>query len=112
VRALAATRVNYGHELVYRLITGSQISLLLAANTPSPPDVMGAQAIYEQAKNMFPDMYKQFSFDVWLRYPIHVGLLRYESLIPNQPAVYRITTIGQDFLHYLVNNGLTAMKPG
>jgi hypothetical protein len=112
IRALAASRTNHQHEIVYRIITGFQINLLLAANTPAPPDIMAAQTIYDQATTMYPDLYKNFPFDAWLRYPMTAGLLRADNSTPGQAIVYRITLLGQDFLHYLINSGLTATKYG
>jgi hypothetical protein len=62
--------------------------------------------MYETAKTAYPDIYKDFSFETWIRFPINAGLMREEA------TVLRITPLGQDFLHYLVQNSLTNPKHG
>jgi hypothetical protein len=106
IRAIAVTRVMRGHEMVYRVITGSQLDLMLKANSASPPNMDKAREIHDVAKSAFPDLYKEFSFETWVNFPIHSGLLREEA------SILRITPLGQDFLHYLINNSLTNPKYG
>ena len=108
IRTLALVRIARAHEITYRLITGSQLELLLRANTPTPPTVAQAQQMYEAAKAAFPDAYRQFPFETWRDYPINIGFLKGETL--NNDAILRITPLGQDFLHYLVDNNLTGQK--
>jgi hypothetical protein len=110
VRAIAVARINHAHEMTYRIIMGSQISLLLFANTNAPPDLQHARALYDQATVSFPELYTNFSFENWVQYPINVGLAGLDNAVP--PSRIRITAIGQDFLHYLVSNGLTYPKYG
>jgi hypothetical protein len=105
LRVVAVWRVWHGHEKAYRLITGSQLELLLRANT-APLKMDMARQMYEAAKANYPDMYREFSFETWVTFPINAGLLREEA------SVLRITLLGQDFLHYLVSNSLTNPKPG
>ena len=106
IRDAAMSRVERGHEIVYRLILGSQIGLLLQANTASPPNTDSARDMYEAAKTAYPNFYKDFSFEAWSRFPINAGLVREEA------SVLRITPLGQDFLHYLVRSSLTNPKQG
>jgi hypothetical protein len=110
IRAVAVNRVMRGHEIVYRLILGSQIELLLAANTAPLPNMVRAHQIFDAAKARFPDLYTNFSFEAWLHYPLNNVLLKIETLGVEQ--VLRITPFGQDFLHYLVTNNLTSPKAG
>ena len=49
IRIIASWRVMHSHEVTFRLIMGSQIALLLEANTPAPPDLERARGLYEQA---------------------------------------------------------------
>lgn len=111
VRGIAATRVARAHEIAYRLILGSQINLLLAANSSAPPDMEAVRAAYEAAKSSFPSVYENFSFDTWLNWPINSGLLMVDQSNPAR-SILRITPTGQDFLHYLVTNSLTSHKAG
>jgi hypothetical protein len=110
-RGIAIFRVARAHEAIYRLILGSQITLLLQANS-APPDMVRARAIYDAAKEAFPDFYTNFDFDNWVGFPVNMGFLRLEDFGIERPAVLKITPLGQDFLHYLVSNSLTTPKPG
>lgn len=97
------------HDAIYRLIFGSQLGLLLQANTGAPPNMEQARTVYDNAATNFPDIYSDFSFDAWLDFPRRMGLVRIE-LVADRPALIRITPMGRDFLHYLVNSGLTESK--
>jgi hypothetical protein len=111
IRAVAGWRIARAHEVVYRLIVGSQITILLQANTASPPNLNSVREIYDTAKATFPDMYTSFIFETWIHFPVSMGLLRMEPA-GTDPAILKITPLGQDFLHYLINNSLTAPKYG
>jgi hypothetical protein len=111
IRGLVMTSVMRTHDAVYRLIFGSQLDLLLQANTPSPPNTEQARAMYDVAAANFPEMYTDFSFDAWLDFPIRMALLRVEP-VANRPALIRVTPLGRDFLHYLVNSGQTERRAG
>ena len=110
IRAVAVNRVMRGHEIVYRLILGSQIELLLAANAAPQPNMVRAHQIYDSAKSAFPVVYANFSFEAWLHYLLNNVLVQHEQLGVEQ--ILRITPLGQDFLHYLVDNNLTSRKAG
>jgi hypothetical protein len=110
MRTVALFRLARSHEIVYRLITGSQIGLLLQANTALPPNLSQAQQMYDSAKATHPEMYRDFSFETWHNYPINTGLLTRDTLRGEQ--ILRITPLGQDFLRYLIDNNLTSPKAG
>jgi hypothetical protein len=111
IRAVAANRIQHAHEIVFRLVLGSQISLMLLANTPNPPTTEKAREIFDQAKAQFPAIYHNFTFEAWRHFPINVGLLRTE-VTETGVTVFKITPAGRDFLHYLVDNSLTDGKVG
>lgn len=111
LRGAAAFRVARGHEVTYRLIVGSQINVLLEANTGVPPNVDRAREIYNAAAASWPDIYRSFAFETWFHFPVNSGLLRIDPAGAG-PSILRITPLGQDFLHYLVNNSLTGPKAG
>jgi hypothetical protein len=111
IRTVAANRIQHAHEIVFRLVLGSQISLLLLANTPNPPTTEKAREIFDQAKAQFPAIYHNFTFEAWRHFPINVGLLRTE-VTETGVTVFKITPAGRDFLHYLVANSLTDGKIG
>ena len=111
IRFAAAGRVQRAHEIAYRLVLGSQINLMLLANTPNPPTTEKAREIFDQAKSAFPTIYNNFEFEAWRQFPINAGLLRMD-VTPAGVTVFRITPAGRDFLHYLVENALTEGKVG
>lgn len=108
VRALARTRIEKNHETNYRLIVGSQLSLLLQANTPAHLTYTAAHAIYDAASIQYPDMYPKFDFDNWISWPKNAGLIEIEGTSPDSKI--QITAYGRDFLQYLVAYGLTSPK--
>jgi hypothetical protein len=111
IRAVAVNRVMAGHESIYRLILGSQLELLLAANSGVPPDLARAHEIFNNAKATFPSIYTNFAFEGWLHWVTSTtGLMSLQSFGAQQ--VLRTTPLGKDFLHYLVASGLTSPKPG
>lgn len=57
MRAAAVFRVMRDHEIAYRLILGSQIDLLLAANTAPLPNMARARETFDAAKARSPDIY-------------------------------------------------------
>jgi hypothetical protein len=111
IRTAAVFSVQRAHEITYRVILGSQINLMLLANTPNPPTTEKAREIFDQAKSAFPAIYTNFEFEAWSQYPIRAGLLRMEATTADV-TVFRITPTGRDFLHYLVENALTEGKVG
>jgi hypothetical protein len=115
IRIVAHWRVMYGHEVTYRMIVGSQITLLLLANTISPPNTAKARELYEVARTTYPEIYTNFTFETWINWPVMRGLLiRHVSdeAVSSDVVLFKITPLGQDFLLYLFNNSLTAGKVG
>jgi hypothetical protein len=110
IRGLASERLSRLHEMHYRLITGSQLNLLLQLNTGLPFKLSDARGIYDNAKTNHPVLYTNFSFEDWINWPKNVGLIQFAEMRPT--ALVTITPAGRDFLLYLVANGLTGDKPG
>jgi hypothetical protein len=111
IRGAAVARLEKAHETTYRLIMGSQIGLLLQANTGATFEVDAARAIYGEAKTKYPEIYKAFEFEAWLNWPANIGLIKIDRGASNQSKI-TITDLGKDFLHYVVAAGLTAGKIG
>jgi hypothetical protein len=111
IRSIAIARMERTHEMHYRLILGSQIELMMLANTPLPPTESRARELYDRAKATFPAIYSTFSFESWSQWPMNAGLLRAEKTSAGS-TVFRTTPMGRDFMHYLVDNSLTAGKAG
>jgi hypothetical protein len=110
IRGAAIARLERAHEMTYRLIMGSQIALLLQANTGANFDVGVARAIYDEAKAKYPEIYKTFEFETWLNWPANTGLMKIDR--DALKSAITITDVGRDFLHYLVGGGLTSGKIG
>ena len=70
-----------------------------------------ARSIFEAAKAAYPAIYDGFPFETWVSYLANVGFVRIEAA-GTEPSVLKITTLGQDFLHYLINHSLTSGKAG
>jgi hypothetical protein len=111
IRGVAVARLERAHETTYRLIMGSQIGLLLQANSATPVDLEAARGIYDAAKATYPEIYKTFDFDNWLKWPANSGLTQLETNASGK-TIIKITDIGKEFLHYLVQVGLTTPKIG
>jgi hypothetical protein len=111
IRGAAVARLERAHEITYRLILGSQISLMLQANSALPVTVEAARAIYDEAKEKNPEIYKTFDFDNWLAWPKNTGLTKLEQDASNKTLI-KVTDVGRDLLHYLINSGLTSSKAG
>jgi hypothetical protein len=110
IRIAAIARLERAHEATYRVIMGSQLSLLLQANAVPHVDFDGARSIYNEAKARYPDLYKTFEFETWVGWLSHSGLTETKGPL-NSPQI-TITDIGKEFLHYLVHAGLTTPKYG
>jgi hypothetical protein len=80
---------------------------MLLARSAAPPDERRARQLYDAAAAAFPDLYRNFAFEDWIRFPINAGLLH-----PHPNGMIRTTPAGEDFLVYLVRNGLTTPKAG
>jgi hypothetical protein len=106
IRAWALADYRHAHEITFRTLLGSQINLLHAAASVSPPDAQAARAIFDRAKVEYPALYEGFSYEMWLNYPVTRGLVHMDG------ARIRATLTGQDFLKYLVDFGLTFPKVG
>ncbi|WBL76040.1 hypothetical protein I3J27_23765 [Bradyrhizobium xenonodulans] len=110
VRGLAIEQIRRIHETNYRIILGSQIALLLKLNTGATIRLSDARELYEQTKKNHPGLYENFMFSEWVMWPKNVGLINFPDIAETSPVT--ITPAGKDFLHYLVETGLTGEKPG
>jgi hypothetical protein len=84
--------------------------LLLRLNTGAPVRNVEAREIYERAKKEFPALYEAFPFDDWVKWPKNAGLLTQAD--ETNTGLLAITPAAKDFLHYLVDHGLTGDKFG
>lgn len=107
VRYLAGMQIAFGFEEVYRLIWGSQLSLLHYLNTRVDGDpVEAVRPFYTLAASQYPDAYNGYSFEAWL------GFLRDQVLVREDAGRLRITVRGREFLTYLTRMGRSLNKAG
>ncbi len=107
LRYLAAAAIALGFEMSYRIIWGSQLSLLNYLN--SQPDGQPAEALrpfYVSASSQYPESYKTYSFEQWL------GFLKSQLLVREDGGQIRITVRGREFLTYLTRMGISYNKAG
>ena len=107
VRHLAGMQIAFGFEETYRLIWGSQLSLLDYLN--SQVDGQPAEALrpfYTLAASQYPEAYTGYSFEAWL------GFLRDHLLVREDSGRLRVTIRGREFLAYLTRMGRSRNKAG
>ena len=105
IRYLAGMTIAMGFEESYRLIWGSQLSLLSYLN--SQPDGQPAEALrpfYTLALSQYPEAYDAYSFEAWLSF------LKDHLLLREDGGRLRITVRGREFLAYLTRMGRTYAK--
>ncbi|UPJ53351.1 hypothetical protein IVB30_19765 [Bradyrhizobium sp. 200] len=103
IRAFSLADLHRDFEVTYRIIFGSQIDLLLAANAGSIDDAT-ATAMFENLKSVYPNVHSGAAFETWLSYPLNAGLIK------RKDGRIFSTQRGKEFMQYLVDVGLTAAK--
>lgn len=83
-------------ESIYSMIYGSQIRLLEKLNTLQPQTRDSLKFFYDYARNTNPKFYENYAYDSYLNF------LFANNLIRDDESVIKITTLGLDFLKYLV----------
>jgi len=106
IRYVAALSIAYSFSEVYRIIWGSQISLLDYLNTQSTQPVNALRVFYNSGVARYPLSYSSYSFEQWLAF------LKTHLLLRDDNAMISITVRGREFLTYLTSEGLTKNKIG
>jgi hypothetical protein len=104
--AWALSRLVGAHEFIYNRIFGSQIAGLKALDETGPKTVAQAREFFEPIAQQWPQVYQSYGFDGWLTFLVH------NELVTRAGEVLTITEFGHDFLIYLAETRLTAIKPG
>jgi hypothetical protein len=96
--------VSYLHDMTWAYIYKSQILMLTELNRRGGiMAIADVKAFFDKAKEDYPNVYKTYEFEGWLRY------LEKEQLIIHHPSeMMEITLRGRDFLKYLTHWGRTA----
>ena len=108
IRNLAFAQAFAAAERTYRLIFGSQLSLLRALNVGGPKTDSEMQPFYERAKKKNPKFYGSYPYEDWRNF------LRGQSLIAHDENldVYGISRLGRSFLEWITSQGLSEEKAG
>jgi hypothetical protein len=106
-RYLAASWIGHAFEYIYRIIWGSQLSLLNYLNEQNLGEPVEAiRPFYTLAASQFPTWYTNYSFEQWL------GFLKESVLVRQDDGMIRITVRGREFLAHLIRMGYTMNKAG
>lgn len=106
IKFVSALSIAYTFSEVYRVIWGSQLSLLDYLNTKGSQPVADLRVFYNSGASQYPLVYAEYSFEQWLAF------LKGQLLIREDNALIGITVRGREFLTYLTTTGLTRNKAG
>lgn len=94
-------------ERTYNFIFGSQILLLERLNS-SPLSMDDLKQFYERARDAFPEIYKNYTFEQWLNFLESFTLITRTQ----DGSLFAITPRARGFLRYIIDNGYTTQKAG
>jgi hypothetical protein len=104
VYVVASLNVQLTHERHFIAIYGSQLRLMeQMIGTGVSADV--ARKFYEEAKAMFPDVYRSYTFEQWITFLVGSGLVTVGQ------GNYVLTPYGRGFLKYIIDRQLPPKKP-
>lgn len=106
IRSVAALSIAYSFSETYRVIWGSQLSLLDYLNTQKSQPAVALRGFYNLGATQYQSYYTAYSFEQWL------GFLKDQLLTREDAGLIGITVRGREFLTYLTNSGLTRNKAG
>ncbi|MCH4895856.1 hypothetical protein E0494_03995 [Marinilabiliaceae bacterium JC040] len=90
---------------IYDSIFGSQLRLLQSLNGGLSENKTSIRFFYENAKERNPKFYENYSYDQYLEY-----LKSFDLIIFKSDVKIEITTLGIDFLKYIIETGLSIEK--
>ncbi len=108
IRNLAVAQAIGAAERTYRLIFGSQLSLLRALNVGPPQTDSEMRSFYERAKRKNPKFYGSYSYEEWRGFLLNQTLIAH---VEDRDA-YRISGRGRDLLEWITGQGLSEAKAG
>lgn len=91
-------------ESLYRVIFGSQITVLKEANTGAGISFDAAKALYASVSSQHPELFSGYS------YSDYIGFMLTQLLVLESNGAYRSTIRGQTFLEWMVRSQLTDRK--
>jgi hypothetical protein len=93
-------------ERVYDSIFGSQIRFLQRLNHTSVESKTSLKLYYDNAVKNYPEAYKTYTYDRYLKYLSNNGLI----IMNENDQNIQITFFGKDFLRYLLETNLSLEK--
>jgi hypothetical protein len=108
IRNLAFAQAVAVAERLYRLIFGSQISLLKSLNSGPLKTDTEMMEFYERAKRKFRKFYGPYSYEDWRGFLLDQEVIVHDS----QRDVYGINRNGREFLAWIASQGLSESKYG
>jgi hypothetical protein len=105
VRVVARTVVGQYFDRCAYQIFGSQLQLLITANT-SPLSEELVRRAFQDAKAADPKYHENTT------YASYTGFLLNNNLVSHEGDKWKITVCGKEFMKYLVENGLTHVRRG
>jgi hypothetical protein len=99
-----AVVISLNFERIYNRIFGSQMFLLENLNNVGSESRQSLQRFYNDASVQFPEAYKSFDFSRYLSFLIDMHLV----IVNND--IFEISTIGRDFLKFLVETQKSMAK--
>jgi hypothetical protein len=107
IRYIAVFKIAQDFEYIYRLIFGSQLSLLSYLNTERQRHPREAlRTFYTVATNQYPQFYEHRTYDQWLAFLLESVLIREDN------GELGITVKGCEFITHLAKLGYALNKVG
>jgi hypothetical protein len=94
-------------EKMYDSMYGSQIRFLQRLNHTTTESKEDLKLYYNNAKESYPNIYRDYSYDAYLNFLYANGLIIKEEGTEN----ISISVIGKDYLRYLLEANLSLEKP-
>lgn len=108
IRNLAYSQAVTVAERLYRLIFGSQISLLKSLNVGPAQTDAEMMRFYQKARKRYPKFYGEYPYENWRDFLLSQGVLVFDP----EKGVYGINQPGRDFLTWIASQGLPEVKNG
>lgn len=112
IRLLAEAQISLEFEKIYRIIYGSQLRGLRRLRELQTISVGDARQYFHSVVSENADFYTDSSFEPWLDFLIRAGLIiKFGPHLNSDAAQLKVTSFGDDFLHYIFERRYTDQLP-
>jgi hypothetical protein len=101
IRHLAVNQILVRMERIYRLIFGSQITVLRTLNESGPQPADSLSILFDKAKSKAPKFFGEYTFRDWIDF-----LLKQNTIVELADGKYGISVLGQEFLKWVTATGV------